>query len=61
MNPDLDFRLAERRHAADVAAAERRAGEGREGAWRLRLPAIDVTIRLEIQVGRGAGTPAAPA
>jgi hypothetical protein len=50
VSPDLEMLLAERRRAGDIAAAERLAQLQTFRGWRLRLPAIDVTIRLEIRV-----------
>jgi len=50
VSPDLEMMLAERRRAGDLAAAERLAQLETFRAWRLRLPAIDVTIRFEIRV-----------
>lgn len=61
MNPDLDFEIARGRHAADVAAAERRAALAIDPSCRLQLPQIDVTVRLEIHVGRGPERPASAA
>ncbi len=58
MNPDLDIELARRCHQADVAAAERRAALAVDRARRLDLRQFDVTIRVEIHVGR---TPTATA